>query len=198
MNIGLTGGIASGKSTVARMLVESGAALVDADRIAREIVEPGQPSLAQIVERFGQAVLHEDGTLNRKKLGEIVFADEAKRKALEAITHPAIRAVMRERMDKLQREAPKRLVVVDVPLLYESGLQSLFEEVMVVYVPRSLQLERLMKRDGLSKADAERRLNAQMDIEEKKRLADIVIDNSGSLEDTALQLERFRKAKGLA
>jgi len=198
MNIGLTGGIASGKSTVARMLVESGAALVDADRIAREIVEPGQPPLAQIVERFGQAVLHEDGTLNRKKLGEIVFADEAKRKALEAITHPAIRAVMRERMDKLQREAPKRLVVVDVPLLYESGLQSLFEEVMVVYVPRSLQLERLMKRDGLSKADAERRLNAQMDIEEKKRLADIVIDNSGSLEDTALQLERFRKAKGLA
>ncbi|MGG1312072.1 MULTISPECIES: dephospho-CoA kinase [Cohnella] len=198
MNIGLTGGIASGKSTVARMLVESGAALVDADRIAREIVEPGQPSLAQIVERFGQAVLHEDGTLNRKKLGEIVFADEAKRKALEAITHPAIRAVMRERMDKLQREAPKRLVVVDVPLLYESGLQSLFEEVMVVYVPRSVQLERLMKRDGLSKADAERRLNAQMDIEEKKRLADIVIDNSGSLEDTALQLERFRKAKGLA
>lgn len=198
MNIGLTGGIASGKSTVARMLVESGAALVDADRIAREIVEPGQPSLAQIVERFGQAVLHEDGTLNRKKLGEIVFADEAKRKALEAITHPAIRAVMRERMDKLQREAPKRLVVVDVPLLYESGLQSLFEEVMVVYVPRSVQLERLIKRDGLSKADAERRLNAQMDIEEKKRLADIVIDNSGSLEDTALQLERFRKAKGLA
>jgi len=154
--------------------------------------------LAQIVERFGQAVLHEDGTLNRKKLGEIVFADEAKRKALEAITHPAIRAVMRERMDKLQREAPNRLVVVDVPLLYESGLQSLFEEVMVVYVPRSVQLERLMKRDGLSKADAERRLNAQMDIEEKKRLADIVIDNSGSLEDTALQLERFRKAKGLA
>jgi dephospho-CoA kinase len=198
MNIGLTGGIASGKSTVARMLVESGAALVDADRIAREIVEPGQPPLAQIVERFGQAVLHEDGTLNRKKLGEIVFADEAKRKALEAITHPAIRAVMRERMDKLQREAPNRLVVVDVPLLYESGLQSLFEEVMVVYVPRSVQLERLMKRDGLSKADAERRLNAQMDIEEKKRLADIVIDNSGSLEDTALQLERFRKAKGLA
>ncbi|MBN2982987.1 MULTISPECIES: dephospho-CoA kinase [Cohnella] len=198
MNVGLTGGIATGKSTVARLLVESGAALVDADRIAREIVEPGQPSLAQIAERFGQDVIREDGTLNRKKLGEIVFSNEKERKALEAITHPAIRALMRERMDKLEREAPDRLVVVDVPLLYESGLQFLFERVMVVYVPRDVQLQRLMKRDGLPEAEAKRRLAAQMDIEEKKRMADIVIDNSGSMEDTIRQVHSFCGGKGFA
>jgi dephospho-CoA kinase len=197
MNIGLTGGIATGKSTVSRLFTERGAALVDLDVIAREIVEPGQAPLSQIAQRFGQAVLQADGTLNRRKLGEIVFADEAERKALEAITHPAIRARMRARMDALQSERPDRLVVVDVPLLYESSLQSFFEQVVVVYVPRNLQLERLRKRDGLTEAEAERRLAAQMDIEEKKRLADWVIDNSFSPERTAEQVDRFWRGKGL-
>lgn len=198
MNIGLTGGIAAGKSTVGRMLTDRGAALIDLDRIAREVVEPGREPLRLIAERFGPAVLNEDGTLNRSRLGEIVFASEEERKALEGITHPAIRAVMRERMEALQREEPKRLVVVDVPLLYESRLQSYFQQVMVVYVPRAVQLERLMERNGLSEAEALRRIDAQMDIEEKRRMADIVIDNSGSQEATEAQVERFWRDQGLA
>lgn len=195
MNIGLTGGIATGKSTVSQMLERRGAALVDADRIAREVVEPGQAPLRQIAERFGQAVLNEDGTLNRRKLGQIVFSDEAERKALEAITHPAIRALMKERMARLEAERPDRLVVVDVPLLFESKLQSLFEQVLVVYVPRSVQLARLMERDGLAEEEARKRLDAQMDIEDKKRLADYVIDNSAGLAETEEQIERFWRDK---
>ncbi|MCC3375854.1 dephospho-CoA kinase [Cohnella sp. REN36] len=197
MNIGLTGGIATGKSTVARLLVERGAALVDADRIAREIVEPGQAPLAQIADRFGPEVLQADGTLDRRRLGQIVFADAAKRKELEAITHPAIRALMRERVEALERERPDRLVVADIPLLYESGLASLYDAVLVVYVPRALQRQRLMARDGLTAEEADKRLSAQMDIEEKKRRADYVIDNSSSLDDTAKQVERFCLEMGL-
>jgi dephospho-CoA kinase len=198
MNIGLTGGIATGKSTVANLLVQRGALLIDLDRIAREIVEPGQPALEQIAQRFGQAVLQADGTLDRKKLGAIVFADPGKRKALEQITHPAIRAVMKQRMEHYRTTEPGRLTVVDVPLLYESGLVSYFEKIMVVYVPRQAQLERLMRRDKLSREEAEKRLNAQMDIEEKKRRADYVIDNSGSLEDTERQVAAFWREMGLA
>jgi dephospho-CoA kinase len=197
MNIGLTGGIATGKSTVARLLKERGAILIDLDRIAREVVEPGQPSLLRITERFGQAVLQEDGMLDRKKLGAVVFADPAERKALEAIIHPAIRAVMKERMAYHEENSPDKLVVVDVPLLYESGLESYFQQIMVVYVPREEQLQRLLERDKLTVEEAQRRLQAQMDIEEKKRRADILINNSGSLADTELQVEGYWREKGL-
>lgn len=198
MNIGLTGGIACGKSTVAGMLARKGALIIDIDRIAREIVEPGQPALAAIVDKFGQAVLQEDGTLDRKKLGAIVFADPARRKELEQITHPAIRSVMKQRMQQYEADHPDRLVVVDVPLLYESRLEDYFDKVMVVYVPRDVQKRRLMARDSLSGEEAEQRLRAQMDIEEKKRRADIVIDNSGTPEETERQLDRFWRETGLA
>ncbi|MFC5471853.1 dephospho-CoA kinase [Cohnella suwonensis] len=197
MNIGLTGGIATGKSTVARMLEERGALLIDLDVIAREVVEPGQPSLSAIAERFGPSVLREDGTLDRKKLGSIVFADASKRKTLEGILHPAIRKVMKERMEKYERSAPDKLVVVDVPLLYESGLESYFEQVMVVYAPRMLQLTRLIGRDGFDAEESRRRLEAQMNIEEKKRRADIVIDNGGGRERTEEQVDRFWREMGL-
>lgn len=195
MNIGLTGGIASGKSTVAASLVRRGARLVDADQIAREVVLPGSPTLAEVALRFGQDILQEDGTLNRKKLGSIVFADAARRKELESILHPAIRAIMRERMRQYETETPERLVVVDIPLLYESGLEGMVSEVMVVYVPRDLQLKRLMERDKLDPEQAASRLNAQMDIESKKSRADYVIDNSGTLEQTERQLDRFWREK---
>jgi dephospho-CoA kinase len=197
MNIGLTGGIATGKSTVARLLEERGAILIDLDRIAREVVEPGQPSLALIAERFGQAILQVDGSLDRKKLGAIVFADPAERRALEAITHPAIRKVMKERMAYYESNAPDKLVVVDVPLLFESGLESYFEQIMVVYVPQEEQLNRLRERDKLTDEEARRRLSAQGDIEEKKRRADILIDNSGSLAHTERQIERYWAEKGI-
>jgi len=197
MNIGLTGGIATGKSTVAKLLTERGAILIDLDKIAREVVEPGQPALLAIAERFGQAMLQPDGTLDRKKLGAVVFSDPAERKALEAITHPAIRAVMKERMAQYEADDPDRLVVVDVPLLYESKLEGYFEQVMVVYVPRETQMRRLIERDGLTPEEAEMRLGAQMDIEEKKRRADVLIDNSGTPEETDKQIGRFWREKGL-
>jgi dephospho-CoA kinase len=197
MNIGLTGGIATGKSTVAKLLMDRGAILIDLDEIAREVVNPGQPTLFRIAERFGQAILQEDGSLNRKKLGDIVFADPSERKALEQIIHPAIRAVMKERMAYYESNTLHKLIVVDVPLLYESGLESYFEQMMVVYVPRQTQLQRLMERNSLTIEEAERRLTAQMDIEEKKSRGDILIDNSSSIALTELQIERFWQEKGL-
>lgn len=197
MNIGLTGGIATGKSSVSAYLASKGALLIDADVIAREVMEPGHPVLAAAVQRFGQAILHEDGTLDRKKLGSIVFQHPEERKALEAITHPAIRKEMRERAAAYELKHPDKLVVSDIPLLYESGLEDGFTEIMVVYVPRAVQLERLMNRDQMSKADAEARIAAQMDIERKRERADIVIDNSGSWSQTEKQLESFLTRKGL-
>ncbi|KRE70026.1 dephospho-CoA kinase [Paenibacillus sp. Soil750] len=198
MNIGLTGGIACGKSTVSRMLVSRGALLIDADQIARDVVEPGSPVLEQVAAHFGQAVIGPDGSLQRKKLGEIIFGSPEARKQLDGLLHPPIRAKMREQMTLYERDFPTKLVVVDVPLLIESNLVSMFEEIMVVYIPRHLQLERLMQRDGLSAENAQLRLDAQMSIEEKRKLADIVIDNSGTLEETNMRVELFWVGKGLA
>lgn len=197
MNIGLTGGIATGKSTVSSLLAQRGALLIDADRIAREVVLPGHPVLEQVVAHFGQAILQEDGFLDRKKLGEIIFADAEQRKILESFIHPAVRAEMRRKMEEYEQEYPRKLVVADIPLLYESGLESMFEQVMVVYVPREVQLERLMKRDGLMAEQAESRLLAQWDIEWKKQKADIIIDNSKDVAYTELQLDQFWRGKGL-
>ncbi|RJG21557.1 dephospho-CoA kinase [Paenibacillus thiaminolyticus] len=197
MNIGLTGGIASGKSTVSLLLVERGALLVDADRIAREIVLPGSPALDQIADRFGADMLLPDGSLDRKRLGNVVFSDDVKRKALEEITHPAIRQEMMTQMRRLEEEHPQSLVVVDVPLLYESGLTDRFEEIVVVYVPQAIQLERLMRRDGLTEAEASERLLSQWDIEKKRERADYVIDNSKGMEETRQQVEQFWLQKGL-
>ncbi|MGC5771145.1 dephospho-CoA kinase [Paenibacillus pabuli] len=197
MNIGLTGGIATGKSSVSAFLASKGALLIDADVIAREVMLPGHPVLTAAVQRFGQAILNEDGTLDRKKLGSIVFQSSEERKALEAITHPAIRKEMRERAAAYELEHPDKLVVSDIPLLYESGLEDGFEEVMVVYVPRSVQRERLMSRDGMTAEQAEARMDVQMDIEDKKQRADIVIDNSGLWSETEKQIISFLHGKGL-
>lgn len=198
MNIGLTGGIACGKSTVSAMLVSRGALLVDADQIARDVVQPGSPVLEQVAAHFGQAVLQVDGSLHRKKLGEIVFDNSEARKQLESILHPPIRKMIREQMEAYERQFPDKLVVVDIPLLFESDLSFMFEDVMVVYVPRHIQLERLMLRDGLTEIAANNRIDAQMSIEEKRKLADIVIDNSGAWEDTCAEVERFWLGKGLS
>lgn len=197
MNIGLTGGIACGKSTVASLLVKRGANLVDADQIARDVVLPGSPVLAQVAERFGREILFEDGSLNRKKLGGMIFNDEAARKQLEGLLHPPIRASMRDQMARFELLQPDKLVVVDVPLLYESNLSSMFEQVMLVYIPSELQLKRLMARDSITQDQAEKRLQSQMPIESKRSLADIIIDNSGTLEETEKQLDEFWNRKGL-
>ncbi|AJS59572.1 dephospho-CoA kinase [Paenibacillus sp. IHBB 10380] len=197
MHIGLTGGIATGKSTVSSLLVKKGAMLVDADAIAREVMLPGHPVLVAVAEHFGQALIQSDGTLDRKKLGSIVFNDPEALKALNAISHPAIRQEIRTSMETLEEKYPDRLVVVDIPLLYESALESMFHEVLVVYTSRVLQKERLMERDQLDSGQAELRLQAQMDIEDKRSRADWVIDNSHSLTDTARQVDEFWIQKGL-
>lgn len=198
MNIGLTGGIASGKSSVSKLLVSLGAILIDADQIAREVMLPGHPVLAAVAKQFGQVVLLEDGSLNRKKLGELVFNHPDQLQALNQITHPAIRQEMRDRKHKFEEQFPDQLIVSDIPLLYESGLEDGYEQIMLVYVPREVQLERLMKRDGMDKDQAIRRLEAQMDIEKKKQKADIIIDNSGDFEETKKQILAFWHDAGLS
>lgn len=198
MIIGLTGGIASGKSTIAQLLARRGALLVDADQAAREVVQPGEPALEAIASAFGQAVINADGTLNRSALGAIVFRDKASLTKLEAITHPAIRRRMQSQIHTYSEQYPDSLIVADVPLLYETNQEHLYEGIMVVYVPESVQLARLMARNSLGEAEAKRRISLQMDIEEKRRRADWVIDNSGAMADTERQIDAFWKSQGLS
>lgn len=197
MNIGLTGGIATGKSTVSRMLASRGALIIDADLLAREVMEPDHPVFAAVIKRFGTRMRLPDGTLNRKLLGEHIFADAVERAALNEITHPAIRAETQRRMAEYEERFPDKLVVADIPLLYESGQASLYDQIMVVYVPEEIQLQRLMQRDGISEAQARARLASQMDIERKRELADIIIDNSGDSLETERQITTFLNDRGL-
>ncbi len=185
--IGLTGSIASGKSTVSAMLREIGAAVVDADAIVHDLQRPGTPVLGAIVREFGPGVLRPDGSLDRQALGRIVFADAGRRRALEAIVHPAVRAEMRRQIEE-HRRAGRPAVVLDIPLLFESGWDRMVDEVWLVYVDGATQKARLMARSGLSPEEAEARIAAQMDLEEKARRADRVIDNRGSLEETRAQV----------
>jgi dephospho-CoA kinase len=187
--IGLTGGIASGKSTVAVLLERQGAAVVDADRLAREVVEPGEEALAAIVAEFGAKVLNSDGSLNRAALGEIVFADPAARRTLEGITHPAIRKRAQERLDRLEQTGTPVAFYV-APLLFEAGLAPRFKEIWVVSVTPETQLERLMARDGLERAAALARIASQMPMEEKRERGTLVIDNSGTRDDLEAEVLR--------
>lgn len=198
MIMGLTGGIASGKSTVSAMFVDKGAQLVDADVIAREIMLPGSPVLAAVVQQFGGEMLLPDGTLNRARLGERVFQDPEARQQLNDLTHPAIRREIKNRMYSLEQEDAQRLILVDIPLLYESRLESLFQEIAVVYIPREMQLARLMERNELTLAQAEDRLKAQMDIELKRSMATYVIDNSRDLAHTGQQVAALWDRLGLS
>lgn len=190
--LGLTGGIGTGKSTVARMFVARGAVLIDADAIVHELQAPGTPLLEEIVAHFGAEVLTAEGALDRAALGARVFADPDARAALGAIVHPPVRREMRRRVeDARARGVP--LVVLDIPLLFEGRAASDenpmgIESVALVYAPRELQVERQISRDGAIREEAVRRIDAQMSIEEKRRLADFVIDNSGSLEETEAQV----------
>ncbi|NYV74118.1 dephospho-CoA kinase [Streptomyces sp. UH6] len=174
LTVGLTGGIGAGKSEVSRLLVGHGAVLIDADRIAREVVEPGTPGLAAVVEAFGAGVLAADGSLDRPKLGAIVFADPGKRDVLNAIVHPLVG----ERSRALEAAAPADAVVVhDVPLLAENGLAPLYDLVVVVDVDPATQLDRLTRLRGMSEEDARARMSAQATREQRLKIADIVIDN---------------------
>lgn len=197
MIIGLTGGIASGKSTVSKLLVEQGALLVDADQVARLVVEPGQAAYEQIIAQFGQVVLNDDGTINRQELGKIVFSDKAKLKQLESITHPAIRSYMLSQFTYLQKTYPNKIIIADIPLLFETKQEHLYEGVIVVYVDPNTQLSRLMERNNLTEAEAKQRMALQMSLEEKKDRATWVIDNSGTLEQTKAQIMSFMAERNL-
>jgi dephospho-CoA kinase len=185
--VGLTGGIGSGKSTVARLLADKGAVVIDADRLAREVVEPGTEAYRRVVERFGPGVVAPDGTLDRPALARIVFADPEARRDLERITHPAIGARMAERMAELS--GTDAVVVLDVPLLVESGRTDV-AGVIVVDCPEEVAVERLVAQRGMDPVDARRRMAAQASREERLARADFVIDNSGSPEELRAQVER--------
>lgn len=185
ITIGLTGGIGSGKSTVAELLRARGALVIDADRLAREVVEPGTPGLAAVVARFGRGVLGADGSLDRAALGRIVFADGDARRDLEAIVHPAVRS----RAAELSALAgPDDVVVHMIPLLVETGQQDAFDLVVVVDIDPDTQLARIRDRDGLDESQARARVQAQASRAERLAAADVVVDNTGSLADLAVQV----------
>jgi dephospho-CoA kinase len=186
--IGLTGGIASGKSSVARILEALGVAVIDADQLSREAVAPGEEAYCSIVAGFGEGILNPDRTINRQALGKIVFSDSAARRRLERITHPAIARLAEAKLTAL-RNAGTPVVVYMAPLLIEAGVTSRVDEIWVVYADRETQVARLMLRDGLSRDEALQRVAAQMPMEEKRTYGRIVIDNSGTLEETERQVK---------
>lgn len=193
--LGVTGGIATGKSTVVDVFRKAGVPIVDGDLIAREIVEPGQPALKALVAAFGEEILTED-RLNRKKLGEIVFNDPAKRQLLDRLLDGYLRGAITDQIKDAAKTAP--LVVADIPLLYEADYQQYMDQVAVVYIPKELQLTRLMQRDHLTKEAALQRMKSQLSIEEKRQKADFLFDNQGTREETRQQVLRWLAEKGFS
>ncbi|WIY81629.1 dephospho-CoA kinase [Propionimicrobium sp. PCR01-08-3] len=186
LSVGLTGGIASGKTTVGKLLAERGALIIDSDLLAREVVESGTPGLAAIVERFGASVLASDGTLNRQALGALVFADERARADLNGIVHPAVR---QRRAELIAAAVDGSIVVSVIPLLVETGMQDDFDKVIVVDLPVETQLERLQLRNGLDETDARSRIAAQATRQQRLSAADWVIENSGSYDHLRQQVD---------
>ncbi|WP_430606255.1 dephospho-CoA kinase [Enterococcus sp. AZ170] len=191
--LGLTGGIATGKSTVVNVFKNLGFPIVDADIIAREVVEPGSIGLAEIVSVFGTNIINSDGSLNRKKLGVLIFSDAQKRKILNKILSPCIKERILAEIESKKDKAS--LIIVDIPLLYEGGYDKFVDQVAVVYIPEKLQLLRLMKRDHLSENEALQRIQSQLSIEEKKKNADIVFDNQENIEKTKKLIEAWVSEK---
>ncbi len=186
MRVGLTGGIASGKSTVSSILEELGAVIIDGDKLAREVVERGEPGLTQVVEAFGPEILTADGELDRAKLGRIVFNDEAKRKVLEGIVHPLVF----ERYAALEDSAPQDGIVIhDIPLLAETGRADTFDAVIVIETPPEVQVERMTRDRGWTREDAESRIAAQATPEQRRAIATYLILNTGTREELRAQVE---------
>lgn len=200
--LGVTGGVASGKSTVARMLEELGAPIIDFDLLSRLVVEPGKPAWHDIVSFFGEQVLLPDKALDRKKLSEIVFRDMEKRKKLEGFTHPRIHEEFLQLVRQYTAKNPEVIIQVVIPLLIEVNLQYLFHKILLVYIPQEAQVQRLMERDQISREMAQNILGAQLPIDEKRAYADYIIDNSGTLAETRkaveevwVKLREFQKSK---
>ncbi|WP_189244392.1 dephospho-CoA kinase [Streptosporangium pseudovulgare] len=186
LKVGLTGGIGSGKSEVSRRLASLGAVVIDADRIAREVVEPGTEGLARVVEAFGAGILRADGTLDRPKLGSIVFSDPGKLAVLNGIVHPLVGARVAELQDRADADA---IVVYDVPLLAENGLAPMYDVVVVVDAADDVRIARLVELRGMARQDAEARIAAQASREDRLKVADVVVRNEGSLKELAARAE---------
>lgn len=191
LNVGLTGSIACGKTTVARMFVEKGAFHIDFDKLAHEVEEPDQPAWQQIVDFFGTGILHPDRTIDRAKLGAIVFEDKVKLARLNSIVHPAVFDAWHGRLEEIRKIKPDAIVLSDVPLLIETGMQSLVDLVLLVYISPGEQMDRLIKRNGYSRDEAQCRLASQMSIEDKLPHAQIVINNQGNMEETMQIIDRI-------
>lgn len=199
LRVGLTGSIAVGKSFVSGVLAEAGCHVLDADEVARRVVEPGALGLAGVVEAFGESVLRPDGTLDRARLGQIVFGDEGKRRLLNSILHPLIIAEQDEWLRRRELEDPRGVGVIDAALMIESGGHERFDRLVVVHCRPELQLERLMRRNNLTREEAEARINSQMPQDEKLRHADFTVDTSGSFEETRAQtFQVYRELRRLA
>lgn len=184
LNVGLTGGIATGKSTVARILVEKGARLIDFDELSHAVEEPDGPVWKEIVRHFGEGILQVDRTIDRRRLGDIVFANRGKLDLLNRLVHPAVFKEWHRRIEEIRKVQPDAIVLSDIPLLIEAGMKPMVDLVLLVYLPPEEQIARLVVRNGYSREDAEKRIASQMPIGEKLPFADIVIRNDGSPETT--------------
>ena len=194
--VGLTGGIASGKTTIADMFKKEGAYIIDIDMISRDVVKPGKPAWCEVVDIFGKEVLNENKTLNRTKVGDIVFSDAKKRKKLEKIIHPRIATEKLRRIKEIVKKDDRAIVIVDIPLLIETNKQGTVDKVVLVYTSPHGQVERLMKRDGISLEDAYKRLASQMPIGNKKKYAHYIINNEEPFEQIQKRVKKiFRELK---
>jgi dephospho-CoA kinase len=191
LKVGLTGGIASGKSTVSEIFASLGAKILDADEVAREVLLPGQPAWTRLRQVFGEEFFHPDGTVKRKQLRKLVFADPEKRRQLNAIVHPEVIKEINRRSESWSSSDQAGVLLVDVPLLLEVGVANRFDKVVVVYASESVQIKRLLQRDGISEEEAKQALSAQMPLSKKVEQADYVIDNNGTPEETQAQVEEI-------
>jgi dephospho-CoA kinase len=195
---GLTGGIATGKSTVSSILREAGAIIIDADTIARDAVQKNLPAWHEIVRIFGEEVLLPNGEIDRAYLGGIVFRDSSKKDILNKLVHPHVIQKVAELIEKIGKESPESIVILDVPLLIEAGMDKGLEDVILVYTPEWIQIERLIERDGITEEEALLKIRSQMPIEDKRKVASVMIDNSGTLQATrerALEVLNYLKKK---
>ena len=194
--VGLTGGIATGKSLVSEILRGLGAYIIDADKIAREVVEPQKPAWLEIVEFFGKDIINKDRTINRKRLGEIVFNDPLKKRKLEEIVHPRVIEEENRMLKEYLKIKPDGIVIIDAALLIEAGSHKRVDKLIVVYSDKETQTKRLMERDGLSRTDAEKKIASQLPLDKKVKMADFVIDNSKGIEETQRQtIDIFNKLR---
>lgn len=190
MILGLTGGIATGKSLVSDYFKSKGYPVIDADQVSRQVVEAGSLGLSQVADHFGSHILFENGELDRKKLGQLIFSDSEKRKELNAIMHPLIRSEVLKQLNQLKKEGYD-LIVLDLPLLFESSYEDQVDQVMVIHINKDLQLKRLMKRNDLSQREALQRIHSQMPLEEKMKKSQVLIDNSGTKKETFQQINTW-------